>query len=97
MDRDQLMLFACFKLLVDYVEKEKPFDHFDYDWSEESRKRGDEIKALYDWWKTERAAEHKAVEKLEDRFERVERRWALEEKDDQMLRRLIEIRRHLWT
>lgn len=52
-DIDYRMLHACFQLLVDYVEREKPFDHIDWNWTEESKFAGKEIKELYDWWKNE--------------------------------------------
>lgn len=47
-DRDMIMLHACFQLLVDFVEKEDGLNH----WSYESYKEPmDELRCLYDWWK----------------------------------------------
>jgi len=47
-DRDMIMLHACFQLLADFVEKEDGLNHCNY---EAHKKDIDECKALYDWWK----------------------------------------------
>lgn len=47
-DRDMIMLHACFQLLVDFVEKEDGLNHCNY---EAHKKDIDECKYLYDWWK----------------------------------------------
>ena len=43
------LVHANFMLLVHFVEKEKPFEHFD--WSGERLATADEIKYLYHWYK----------------------------------------------
>ena len=50
-DTDEKLLHVCFQLLVDYVEKEKCFDRIDWDYDEDHKKIGDEIRELYHWWK----------------------------------------------
>lgn len=52
-DIDYRMLHACFQLLVDYVENERPFEIIDWDHDDESRQIAQEIKELYYWWKNE--------------------------------------------
>jgi hypothetical protein len=69
-DRDQVLLLACFKILVDFVEQEQPFGpgdfKTDYDHSEEMREVKATILELYNWWKYHRKAEHSAVSGLLD-------------------------------
>lgn len=65
MDRSELMLWVCFKLLVDFVEKEQGatdlrecYTTEEIESSPELQahiKMRDEIQALYQWWKTGRA------------------------------------------
>jgi hypothetical protein len=50
-DVDHRMLHACFTLLESFVEKEKPFEHIDWDHDEEHQHIASEIKSLYNWWK----------------------------------------------
>jgi hypothetical protein len=47
-DKDMIMLHACFQLLVDFVEKEDGLEHTNYEYYKEII---DEAKYLYDWWK----------------------------------------------
>lgn len=49
-DRCSLIRHACFQILVDFVEKERPFEWFD---TEDSYHKAewDELKSLYDWYK----------------------------------------------
>lgn len=52
-DRDRLMLFACFQILVDFIEKELPNSNTDYSlggWKEAK----EEMEALYKWWTVDR-------------------------------------------
>lgn len=60
-DRSEMMLIANFKLLCDYVEKEKPFDHFTWEGKEHI---ANEIRELYDWWTKERLRDLEACSKL---------------------------------
>ena len=46
-DRDVIMLHACFQILKDCVEQEGVLTHCDYSMHKESI---DEVKSLYDWW-----------------------------------------------
>lgn len=55
-DTDSRMLHACFLLLVEYVEKEKPFEVIDWSSDEKTKQVGEEIKDLYDWWVVRRPA-----------------------------------------
>ncbi len=57
-DRDEVMLLACFTVLRDFVEKEKPFGRMD---SDKECPALAEIKDLYEWWMRGRKAEHDAV------------------------------------
>jgi hypothetical protein len=65
-DVDHRMLHANFQLLVDYVEREKPFDHIDWDTDEESRHVASEIRELYDWWKNKYPKRLLAYETIPD-------------------------------
>lgn len=47
-DRDVIMLHACFQLLEDWVAKEKGLTHCNYETHKESI---DELRSLYNWWK----------------------------------------------
>lgn len=46
-DRDEVMLHACFQLLRDCVEKEHVDTHCSYEFHMELV---DEVRALYNWW-----------------------------------------------
>ena len=83
-DKDNAMFMACFKLLEDYVEQEDPFNVLDWEWHEDHRKAKKEITDLYDWWKIGRH-----VEQL--------KRMEVYEKEQEMLTRLIKVRKYLWT
>ena len=50
-DVDHRMLHANFTLLESFVEKEKPFEHINWDTDEQSQHVASEIKSLYNWWK----------------------------------------------
>jgi hypothetical protein len=47
-DRDIVMLHACFQILSDFVELEKGDTHVHY---ETHKDFVDEIRSLYNWWK----------------------------------------------
>lgn len=90
-DCDSQILYACFNILKSYVEEEDPFETIDWEWNEEKQEQAAEIKALYLWWTVERKQEHDqhchGMGNIDD----------LDEKDDLMLHRLINIRGCLWT
>ncbi len=46
-DRDFIMLHACFQILQDCVDEEKVDEHCDY---ESHKDFVDECKILYNWW-----------------------------------------------
>lgn len=99
-DKDQAMLLACFKLLVDYVELERCFEVIDYQWNEEYQRLGNEIKELYDWWKVKRFQDEKEVDKMWRTSSLDDWHFAREMlnlKENLMLGRLIAIRETLWT
>lgn len=62
-DTDSRMLQACFLLLVEYVECEKPFQEIDWEYGQKSKEIAAEIRYLYNWWKTDRAAKRAALTK----------------------------------
>lgn len=80
-DRDEIMLHACFQILQDFVEVEKFENHIPY---EHNEKFVDEVRALYKWWK-KRKNEYPPFENKKDK------------KDTKMLKRLMKIRSNMWT
>ena len=90
-DRDELMLFAAFQILEDFVEKEQ--GHFYEDVYTlyvtdcgEKRARQEEsdwdaIRSLYAWWQVRKNDMHVDDYDL----------------DNDMLKRLIDLRMYLWT
>ena len=77
-DRDIIMLHACFQLLQDCVEIEEVDTHCNY---ETHKEFVDEVRVLYKWWLI-----RKDLDKFDD-----------DEKDTEMLVRLMLIRSSLWT
>lgn len=82
LDRDTIMLHACFQILQDAIEKEHVDTHSDS--CEEHKARVDEVRALYAWW-MERKEEIHAGDNGED------------DVDNAMLLRLMAVREFLWT
>ncbi len=64
-DRDELLLHAAFQVLVDYVEKESPFDIIDWGSSEENTHVRREIEELYRWWTKVRPGRVEPIDKVE--------------------------------
>lgn len=64
LDKPELMFNACFNLLKDYVEKERPFEIIDWDSDPESKRIGQEIKDLYHWWTVTRWENQKKCEEI---------------------------------
>jgi len=60
-DKDRVMLLACFQLLVNFVEKEKPQNIVDFKHDRNQRAQWKEIQALYKYWKKDRPAEDKHI------------------------------------
>lgn len=75
-DKDEIILHVCFKLLHDFVVHEKPLEVC------ADKEFVKELKELFDWWQTRKDLP------THDWFE---------EKDQEMLFRLIKIRPMLWT
>lgn len=111
LDRDTVILYAAFTCLRQFVEIEKPVDPTlcddGNDWSEH-KKRHDEVMALYDWWMRGRlediAAEERAwaIHEKDHRDEGTRRVWIdarqfVEDREQEMLERLIKVRRYMWT
>ena len=69
-DKDYVMLLACFQLLVDFVEKEKPQNIVDYVHDKNQRLQWREIQALYKYWKKDRPAEEKQIKKVRSKWHR---------------------------
>jgi|ERR1035441_10060878 hypothetical protein len=125
-DKDYVLLYACFQILVDFIEKEKPQTIVDYKHDRGQRKQWKELQTLYHYWKRDRprlekeslralmkaglkmenkpspkagVASHevhisikdKKAHRLHDRLH-----GKLHRLDDEMLQRLINIRKHLW-
>lgn len=88
-DKDHVILHACFQLLTDFVEKEltvSPWVNWQQD--EEHAQAREEIELLYVWWKD-------WLKKLETpRFQHGQADY---EKENEMMKRLIEVRKYLWT
>ena len=124
-DKDRVMLYACFQLLVDFIEKEKPQTIVDYKHEPTQRKEWQEMQALYHYWKKDRPKLQRKVDRLLAHWSRKHKTkwvplkngnyeyvvvktdnkaWKLphqaedqfEKQEDEMLLRLINIRRRLW-
>lgn len=65
-DLEDRLLHGSMQLLVDFVEKQKPFDHIDWESDERHSHAAKEVKALYHWWTVERPARKSCVEQLGD-------------------------------
>jgi len=62
-DRDVIMLHACFQILKDAVEKEQVDTHCNY---EAHKDFVDEVRFLYDWWLKRMDMVHSYNEDTED-------------------------------
>lgn len=93
MDKDALVLHACFQLLSDFIEKEMlPMDKYlNWNAAEDTKKARKEIEELYAWWqewkKEDRAGNTTASEEHTADYL----------KENEMLKRLIDVRMYLWT
>lgn len=107
LDQDHRMLLASFKCLVDFVEKEHPFDVVNWDnvgkedfpgpeyWAELANAKR-EIQELYNWWTVDRKRNEMAAydAKPPEMYALMDK---CENDDDLYLARLVKIRRYLWT
>jgi len=88
-DNDNILLHACFHLLLDCVENEQLLTS--RDWAlEEAEQAKQEIETLAQWWKERLLLEKQA---------QLDPIWTKGqfERDNQMLVRLIQVRQYLWT
>ncbi len=53
-DRDTLLLYAAFQVLVDFIEQERPDEIVNWEHDELHRNAWNELSQLYRWWKEER-------------------------------------------
>lgn len=81
-DRDEVLLHASFQILKEFVENEKPFK---YNGSPKDNPCLI-IKELYDWWKIRKELDLIGIHMKAQYIE-----------DDEMLIKLIGIRKHLWV
>jgi hypothetical protein len=112
-DTDTRMLHGMMNLLVEFIEKENPFEIVSYDTDDYSKNIKGEMLAIYAWWKNypNRQKEIDAV--ISDWFKdrktpdarlyraKLEKTQTveqlLEDEEQAMLMRLIKIRKGLWT
>jgi hypothetical protein len=126
-DKDRVLLHACFQLLVDFIEQEKPEEFVDYKSTLLLAKEWAELQELYNYWKYDHPKLVKAVDRALSRwhgenkiaakqegsdsslsFEEASKRGKiafekymslddqLQAQEDEMLRRLINVRDQLW-
>lgn len=82
-----MILHACFQLLKDFVGQEKEMIEFlNWNHNEETAKAKLEIDFLYKWW-LNRIHDDEDFENMNAQYE----------EDDQMLKRLLDVRKYLWT
>ncbi len=62
-DRDEVMLHACFQILTDCIDKEKVDKHCNY---EAHKDFVDEVRFLYKWWKKRKKSEGRDNQMDED-------------------------------
>lgn len=60
-DRNEIMLHACFQILEDCIEKEKVDTHCSY---KTHKKFVDEVRFLYEWWKKRKQVIHHSDEQM---------------------------------
>jgi len=72
-DADNRIERALSKLIIDFMEKENPFDIHDWRYDEEARSAKDKLEAAYAWFKVERKKMLKTINDLDmDNFEDTE-------------------------
>lgn len=85
-DKDGVLLHACFQILTDFIEEEmETGDWIDWQPSERHQFAKQEIDFLYEWWKN--------YQNLDKNLPN----WEDEILENQMLKRLIDIRWAMWT
>jgi hypothetical protein len=89
-DNDIIMLHACFHLLEDCIESEKLLSGpINWNDTEETRNAKKELEELHNWWmKRKNESAQNGLNELDE---------AQYATDNEMLIRLIKVRRYLWT
>lgn len=108
-DADTQLLYACFNILKNYVEQELGQDHVKIEYSEEElndpcmgelnkkwQAHYKEIDELYIYWVTIRPEWEKIINRLSGQ-ERWEEQDKFDEKETEMLIRLVKTRGGMWT
>ena len=67
-DKSQVLLLACFQILVDFIEKEKPQRITDFKNDKEQKQQWKELQTLYHYWKRDRP-------RMEKELNRVTSKW----------------------
>ena len=94
-DMDYVLFHACFQTLVNYIENEDPFEVIDWDWDERYQLIKKEMQDLYKWYNDQWDGEKWEIY-LSDK--QIDEDPFMDEKImDEMLQRLIEIKRYMWT
>jgi hypothetical protein len=62
-DKSRVLLYACFQILVDFIEKEKPQRIVDYKHDKEQKKQWKELQTLYRYWKIDRPRLEKEMDR----------------------------------
>jgi hypothetical protein len=94
-DKDITMLYGMMNLLVDYVDGEKCFEITKWDEDADSKRVAKEIKAIYRWWKLYDKLYAIAHNAKGEKFHKMQD--SLIKEEQEMLIRLIKIRKYLWT
>jgi hypothetical protein len=100
---DKKILYACFNTIVYYVEKEcggrRAFlEEIDFQESQQDKTYAEALKQIleiYDWWTIDRPRRKWQIYKTEDSFD-PQLESELEEKEDEMLKKILLVRKFLW-
>ena len=89
-DKDVVMLYACFQLLTDCIEKENLLTgNGSWNQNDEYKQARNDIEELYNWW-----LERQKLSTSE-KFNDLNEKQYLE--DNEQLIKLISVRKYLWT
>lgn len=64
-DKDLVMLHACFQLLKDFVDEEGGLKNLNY---EANKEFVDEVKELYDWWEKRKTTPMQVIFEEDDKM-----------------------------
>ena len=65
-NRDDLLLHASFQILIDFVERERPFEIVDWKQDQKHSEAAKEIRYLYRWWAKLRPNRHDPMDDLKE-------------------------------